>query len=66
MDQPAILVPAVVLAAAFVVYCYVELARATEVRFLPKWGWAVAVAISVPLGGIVYLLAGRSETGSDA
>jgi hypothetical protein len=30
-----------------------------DVRHLPKWLWVVIVIISIPVGGIVYLLAGR-------
>ncbi|HVL52370.1 MAG TPA: PLDc N-terminal domain-containing protein, partial [Actinomycetota bacterium] len=25
----------------------------------PKWAWAIICVVSIPLGGIVYLLAGR-------
>jgi hypothetical protein len=35
------------------------LARADRVRFLPKWAWAVACLIQIPLGGVAYLLLGR-------
>lgn len=55
--------PVIVLAVAFVVFCLVDLAR-HEVRHLPKWAWAVVCCISVPLGGIVYLMVGR-DPGSD-
>jgi hypothetical protein len=59
--KPAALVPLVVVAVGFVVFCLVDLARAGEVRFLPKWAWAVICVVSVPLGGIVYLALGRSR-----
>jgi hypothetical protein len=45
--------------AGFVALCLTSLARAAEVRYLPKWGWAVFCAVSVPLGGIIYLSVGR-------
>jgi hypothetical protein len=32
------------------------------VRFLPRWVWAVACLIFIPLGGILYLLVGRVWT----
>jgi len=51
----------VVVAVGFVVFCLVDLARAGEVRFLPKWAWAVICVVSVPLGGIAYLALGRSR-----
>lgn len=57
----AALLPIVVLGAAFVVYCWVDIAR-TRVRYLPKWLWAVICLISIPLGGILYLVVGRDRT----
>ncbi|MEV0272569.1 PLDc N-terminal domain-containing protein [Hamadaea sp. NPDC050747] len=59
-DLPlAALAPLVLLGLAFVVYCLYDLAR-NEVRYLPKWAWAAICVISIPIGGIVYLLVGRS------
>jgi hypothetical protein len=59
MDIPwAALAPLFILAVAFVGYCLFDLAR-NDVRHLPKWLWVVIVIISIPVGGIVYLLAGR-------
>ena len=52
--------PLAVLAVAFVGYCLVDLAR-TQVRYLPKWAWALVCVLSVPLGGIVYLLIGKEH-----
>jgi hypothetical protein len=52
------LLPIAVLAVAFVGYCLYDLSR-TRVRYLPKWAWAVICLVSVPMGGIVYLLVGR-------
>ena len=61
MDIPfAALVPILVAALAFVVYCWVDISR-SEVRHLPKWAWAVVCVISVPMGGIAYLLFGREH-----
>lgn len=54
------LLPVVVLAVAFVGYCLYDLSR-SEVRYLPKWAWALICVVSIPLGGVVYLLAGRQE-----
>jgi hypothetical protein len=59
VDVPiAALVPLIILAVAFVGYCWFDLSR-SEVRYLPKWAWAVICLISIPLGGIVYLTVGR-------
>jgi hypothetical protein len=35
------LIPVLVLAVGFVVFCEVDFARAEEVRYLPKWVWAI-------------------------
>ena len=43
-------------------FCLADLARADKVRFLPKWAWAVACLIQIPLGGVLYLLLGRVWT----
>jgi ACR3 family arsenite efflux pump ArsB len=57
----AALIPIIVLAFVFVVYCLVDIAR-SQVSWLPKWAWAVVVVVSIPLGGIVYLLVGRQRS----
>jgi hypothetical protein len=47
-----------VLAAGFVVFCLVDLARAKEVRHLPKWAWVIlclGIGLTIPWGGIAYL-----------
>jgi hypothetical protein len=53
------IIPAFVAGAGFVAFCLADLARASEVRYLPKWGWALACFISIPLGGIIYLSIGK-------
>jgi hypothetical protein len=57
----AALVPLLVAMAAFEVFVLVDLRRAVEVRLLPKWGWALVMFLSIPVGGIVYLLVGRGS-----
>jgi hypothetical protein len=53
------LIPVFVVGASFVAFCLADLARAREVRYLPRWGWALACLISIPLGGVIYLSIGR-------
>jgi hypothetical protein len=43
----------------FDAYCLADIARASEVRHLPKWGWALICLAQTPAGGIAYLCAGR-------
>jgi hypothetical protein len=47
------------LAAAFDVSCLIDVARASQVRYLPKWAWALICLAQCPGGGIVYLCVGR-------
>lgn len=56
----AALLPLVLLGLIFVGYCLHDLSR-SHVRYLPKWVWALICVISIPLGGIVYLLVGREH-----
>lgn len=44
------------------ILCLGQVVLADRVRFLPRWVWAVACLIFIPLGGILYLLAGRVWT----
>jgi hypothetical protein len=52
--------PLILVAVAFVVYCWFDIVR-NDVRYLPKWVWGLICVLSVPLGGIVYLLVGRER-----
>jgi len=54
-------IPVLAVAVAFAVWCLVDLARAGQVRYLPKWVWAVVICVSVPGGGLVYLIFGKAR-----
>jgi Phospholipase_D-nuclease N-terminal len=45
--------------AAFEGYCLVDCARAREVRYFNQWTWALIMLITMPLGGILYLVYGK-------
>jgi Phospholipase_D-nuclease N-terminal len=47
------------LAIGFDAFCLVDIARAAQVRYLPKWAWALICLIQTPLGGIMYLSIGH-------
>ncbi len=47
------------LAAGFDVFCLVDIARAAQVRYLPKWAWVLICLIQTPGGGILYLSIGH-------
>jgi ABC-2 type transport system ATP-binding protein len=57
----AVLLVVLVAAVGFVAFCLYDLVRAPEVRYLPKPAWALIIVISIPLGGIIYLVAGRGR-----
>jgi len=59
MAAALVLLLAFALVVGWEIFCLADLARADEVRFLPRWAWAIACLIQIPLGGILYLLAGR-------
>lgn len=46
---------------AFVAFCLIDLARSSQAAHLPRWAWALIILVSIPAGGIVYLLVGRQE-----
>jgi Phospholipase_D-nuclease N-terminal len=52
-------IPVLVVAVGFEAFCLVDLARAEEVRYLPRWAWGLICLLSIPLGGIIYLVVGR-------
>ena len=54
------LIPLALLSLAWVGYCWYDIAR-SNVKHLPKWAWALIVVLSVPVGGIAYLLIGREQ-----
>jgi hypothetical protein len=55
------LVPIAVVAIGFEVFCLVDVARTEAVRYLPRWAWAAVCLISIPVGGIAYLVFGRER-----
>lgn len=59
--KAAALVPLAIVGVGFVVFCLVDVLRAQRVRYLPKWAWALICLLSVPLGGIAYLVLGRER-----
>jgi len=60
MPPIAALLPLILVGLAFVVFCLRDLVKAREVRYLPKWGWALVICLSIPLGGVAYLVFGRA------
>jgi hypothetical protein len=48
------------LAIGFDAFCLADIARAAQVRYLPKWAWAFICLIQAPGGGIMYLSIGHT------
>lgn len=53
----------VALGIGFDAFCLADIARASHVRYLPKWKWALLCLLQIPLGGILYLSVGRQAGG---
>jgi Phospholipase_D-nuclease N-terminal len=62
----AVLLPVLPVAVCFAAFCLADLARARQVRYFPKWGWAIVCLIQIPLGGIMYLAAGKAPAARPA
>lgn len=53
--------PLVLLGLGFAAWVVVDIVRSEHVQHLPKWAWVIIAVISIPVGGIVYLLLGRDR-----
>jgi hypothetical protein len=49
----------VALGAGFDGYCLADIARASQVGYLPKWAWALICLAQTPGGSISHLCVGR-------
>ena len=54
---PLLIIELVLLAIALV-----DLIRREEVKYLPKWGWALIILLISMIGPIAYLILGREES----
>ena len=57
-----VLILSLALLVGWLTLCLRQVLLAERVRFLPRWAWALVCLISIPFGGILYLLAGRVWT----
>jgi len=56
-----LIAPLVIIELALVVIALVDLIRPQEVKYLPKWGWALIILLLNLIGPIIYLIIGREE-----
>jgi hypothetical protein len=59
----AVLIPVLIVLLALDIFCLVDLFRAEEVYYLPKWAWAILILVMHLLGAIGYLIFGRKRPG---
>ena len=57
----AALAPVLLLMVGFAVFCLIDISRAPSTAYVPKWAWALICVVSIPLGGVLYLLLGRQD-----
>lgn len=57
-----LIAPLVIIELTLVVIALVDLIRRQEVKYIPKWGWALVILLISMIGPIAYLILGREET----
>jgi hypothetical protein len=57
-----LLLPLLIIELSLLVIALVDLIRRDEVRYLPKWAWAVIIIVINFFGPIIYLILGREES----
>jgi len=53
-------IPLIIIEYGLMIFALVQLAR-SEVKGMPKWGWALIIIFINIIGPIVFLLAGRKK-----
>jgi len=56
-----LLIPLVVIELTLLVIALVDLIRREQVRYFPKWVWALIIVLLNFIGPIAYLIVGRDE-----
>jgi hypothetical protein len=56
---PAAAIAVLVVAVGIAVYALVDLIRAGQVRHLEKPWWALIICLTIPWGGLAYLIFGK-------
>ena len=56
-----LIAPLVIIELTLVVIALMDLIRRQQVKYLPKWGWALIILLINLIGPILYLIIGREE-----
>jgi hypothetical protein len=56
-----LLIPLVVIELTLLLIAIVDLIRREQVRYFPKWVWALIIVLLNFIGPIAYLIVGRDE-----
>ena len=56
-----LIAPLLIIQLILIVIALVDLIRREEVKYLPKWGWALIILLLNLIGPIIYLIIGREE-----
>jgi hypothetical protein len=57
-----LIAPLLIIELVLLVIALVDLIRRQEVKYLPKWAWALIILLFSLIGPISYLIIGREET----
>ena len=57
-----LIAPLLIIELVLLVIALVDLIRRQEVKYLPKWVWALIILLFSLIGPISYLIIGREET----
>lgn len=58
-----ILIPLLVILVIYFYFILVDIIKSKSTRYFPKFLWIIICCISIPFGGIVYYIFGKSEIG---
>lgn len=56
-----LILPLLIIEITLLILALVDLFRRDQVRYLPRWAWAVIIILLNIIGPIIYLLLGREE-----
>lgn len=65
MNVALAVAPLILLAVGFIVFCLYDIWSKPSSRHLPRWAWTAICLVSIPLGGLAYLLWGRDTPGGN-